>query len=70
MSAPYVVACLMACLVALVFALWKMGKLSSLKVTAQIAKVLSLSIEATSDSQRRMIDDGHSHRDLRLLSRM
>jgi hypothetical protein len=69
MSAPYVAACLMACLMlmGLVFyAVWKMGKLNNLKITAQIAKVFSLSFEATSDITTRMIDDGDSHHDPQL----
>ena len=58
-------ACLM--LMGLVFyAVWKMGKLNNLKVTAQIAKVFSLSFEATSDSTARMTDDGDSHHDPQL----
>jgi hypothetical protein len=70
MSAPYIAACLMACLAVSVFAVWKMGKLNNLKVTAQIAKIFSLSIEATSDSGTRMIDDGDSHHDPRSPKRM
>ena len=69
MSAPYVAACLMACLMlmGLVFyAVWKMGKLNNLKITAQIAKVFSLSFEATSDNTTRMIDDGDSYDDPQL----
>lgn len=66
MSAPYIVACLIACLIVLLFAVWKMGKLNNLKITAQIAKVFSVSIEATSESKTRMIDDGDSHPDPRL----
>ena len=69
MSAPYVAACLMACLMlmGLVFyAGWKMGKLNNLKITAQIAKVFSLSFEATSDNTTRMIDDGDSYDDPQL----
>jgi hypothetical protein len=63
MSAPYVAACLMACLIALVFCIvWKMGKLGKLRVTVQIPKFFSLSIDATSDSRDRMIDDGDGHR--------
>jgi hypothetical protein len=69
MSAPYVTACLMACLMltGLVFnAVWKMGKLNNLKITAQIAKIFSLSFEATSDSPTRMVDNGDSHHDPQL----
>jgi hypothetical protein len=69
MAAPYVVACLTAWLILATLAflvVWKMGKPNTLKVTAQIAKIFSLSFEATSESQTRMIDDGDIHHDLRL----
>lgn len=70
MLAPYVAAaCLVACLIsALIFYIvGKMGKPNKLTVTAQIAKVFfSLSIDATSDSKKQMIDgDGDSHHDPR-----
>lgn len=67
MSAPYVAACLTAALMVGVFCiLWKMGKLHNLKVTAQIAKIFSLSIEATSDSTAPLAVDGSSPHDPRL----
>jgi len=69
MSAPYVVACLMACLILMgliFYAVWKMGKPNNLKVTAEIAKVFSLSFEATRDSTTRMMDDRDSHHDPQL----
>jgi len=67
MSAPYVAACLIAGLIVVgVFCiLWKMGKLHNLKVTAQIAKIFSLSIEATSDSTAPLAVDGSSPHDPR-----
>jgi len=68
MSAPYVVACLLACLLVLAFAVWRMGKLNKLRVSAQITKFLSLSIEASSDNQVPPPDGGAGHHDRRLLS--